>query len=89
MVEAEGVENFVLHRAGVQATPRPQRDRLSSTLATDVGPAPDKHTNNNKNEGVGAVCRPHRSVLLLLEAFFPQTAADNKAGKAQTPQAET
>lgn len=40
MVEAERVENFVLHRASEQAALRLQRDRLSSSLATNVGPTP-------------------------------------------------
>lgn len=48
VVEAQGVENLVLHRAGVQATSSPQGDRLSSALATDVGPAPGTHTHTHK-----------------------------------------
>lgn len=41
MVEAEGVENFVLHSASEHAALSSQRDLLSSTLATNVGPTSD------------------------------------------------
>lgn len=75
MVEAEGVENFVLHRAGVQATQSIQRDLLFSTLATDVGPAPDTHQKKNKSdEGVGTVC----CLPPLCSAFFRTIVPSNR-----------
>lgn len=67
MVEAQSVKNFMLHRAGVQATLSLQRDPLSSPLATDVGPAPETHTGQKKNEGVGVVCFVALQRLLCLQ----------------------
>ena len=42
VVEAQSVEDLVLHRAGVQTAVGLQGDRLSSPLTSHVGPAPDK-----------------------------------------------
>lgn len=46
MVEAQGVENFVLHHTDTQAAWTSQRDGLSSPLTTNVGITPD--TNQDK-----------------------------------------
>lgn len=40
MVEAQGVENFMLHHTDSHAAWTSQRDVLSSPLTTNVGPTP-------------------------------------------------
>lgn len=66
MVEAQSVKNFVLHRAGVQATLSLQRDPLSSPLATDVGPAPETHIGQKKLKELVLCAAPQRLLCLLL-----------------------
>lgn len=59
VVEAQSVENLVLHDARVQTASSLQGDQLSTTLTAQVGPTPDTHTITVKSQ------EKNKQVLLM------------------------